>query len=653
MRWIRPGMVALALAAAVTAAAQSRAPVWAIQGTGMVSPYQGEEVVTGPAVVTAVGPAGFFMQVRPADADGDPESSDGLYVYTGATPGVGPGDLVEVTGTVQEYHGMTEISGSPSVTVLGTGEPLPGPVVFDAGTPSPDQPWPETEFERFEGMRVAVPSGMVCGPSDTYGDAVVRAVPSRAFREPGIPYPGRPGLPVWDGNPELFELDPDALGLPDEPLAAGSLFSATGVLAYAWGAYQLWPTELEVNEAELPRPAPSPAEGAFRVATQNLHRLFDAQDDAVTDDDVPAPEDLDLQLGKLARQVLEVLGVPEVVAVQEVENESVLAALAVRISALAPGVSYQAFVLDGNDPSGLDVGFLVRAGVRTTDLEQLGASAVFSYSGSTYTTFDRPPLLLEVALPTPAGGGSLVLVGVHLRSMLGIEGDSADFVRRKRAEQAAWLAAWIQGWQEEHPGGRLMVLGDFNAYPFSDGYVDVLGEITGQPDPAGALYPAVSPVDPPLVNTVLTLPAEERYSFVRDGSAAALDHALVTGALAPLVAATVFPRGACDAPVAAASDGATPLRASDHDGLVVDLGPDADGDGVADPRDNCPGTANPGQEDGDLDGLGDACDSCVNPLLRLGPDGPVVGWVTPPECLPPPAHPARAERAGPDREPRP
>jgi thrombospondin type 3 repeat protein len=38
--------------------------------------------------------------------------------------------------------------------------------------------------------------------------------------------------------------------------------------------------------------------------------------------------------------------------------------------------------------------------------------------------------------------------------------------------------------------------------------------------------------------------------------------------------------------------------------------PDSDGDGVGDDVDNCPATANPGQEDADGDGIGDACDTC-------------------------------------------
>jgi hypothetical protein len=36
-------------------------------------------------------------------------------------------------------------------------------------------------------------------------------------------------------------------------------------------------------------------------------------------------------------------------------------------------------------------------------------------------------------------------------------------------------------------------------------------------------------------------------------------------------------------------------------------GPDSDGDGVVDRQDNCPAVRNPGQQDVDGDGRGDAC----------------------------------------------
>ena len=66
---------------------------------------------------------------------------------------------------------------------------------------------------------------------------------------------------------------------------------------------------------------------------------------------------------------------------------------------------------------------------------------------------------------------------------------------------------------------------------------------------------------------------------------------------------------------------------SASDVFVRDLVQDTDGDGVPDPDDNCPGTANPDQSDSDGDGLGDACDatpgSSVCTLTAHGelPDG--------------------------------
>ena len=48
---------------------------------------------------------------------------------------------------------------------------------------------------------------------------------------------------------------------------------------------------------------------------------------------------------------------------------------------------------------------------------------------------------------------------------------------------------------------------------------------------------------------------------------------------------------------------------TDGDSMADCVDPDDDNDGVLDGSDNCPLTANPGQEDGDFDGDGDACDT--------------------------------------------
>ncbi len=621
----------LAFAAVVLAAAachgQERLEIWRIQGSGDASPVAGRVVVTGPNVVTVAGPSGFAIQTPPARADGDPATSDGVWVYTGAPPPVEPGDLVEVTGTVQEFHGLTEIAGGPSVSVVGRAA-LPPPVVLGPEFPPPDGDG--TELERVEGMLVAV-AGTVTGPTDRYGEALVVARAGRAFREPGALEP-EPGLPRWDGNPEIFEIDPDALGLPDRELAAGASFTAEGVMGYAYGAYQLWPSRLELADAAVPRPVPPPGTGVATVATQNLHRLFDTEDDPATDDPVLTEAELELRLDKLARQVVEALGAPAVLAVEEAENASVLERLAAAAGALEPGLAYTPYLVEGNDPSGSDVGFLVRGDVTVLAVEQLAAGATFSFEGRTYTTFSRPPLALTVDLPVGGGALRVTVVAVHLRSRRGIEsGDSAGFVRRKRAEQAAWLARWVQDRQLADPGERLLLIGDFNAFEFTDGWVDVLGQITGSPDPRGAAYPVAPIVDPPLENLTLRLPAGERYSFIEEGSAAALDHALVSSALAPHVAGVAFARGCADAPEPARAAAGTPLGASDHDGLVVYLAGDRDGDGVADPRDLCPDVPDPAQEDRDGDGVGDACDPCTELVVTVG--GSRLR-ITPPECAP-------------------
>ncbi len=73
----------------------------AIQGNTAASPLNGSDVVI-EAVVTGVFNGanrlgGFFVEEESADRDGDPASSEGLFIY--GNQSVTPGDTVRVAGT--------------------------------------------------------------------------------------------------------------------------------------------------------------------------------------------------------------------------------------------------------------------------------------------------------------------------------------------------------------------------------------------------------------------------------------------------------------------------------------------------------------------------------------------------------------------------
>ncbi len=562
--------------------------IWEIQGDGLASPYAGQVVATHDAIVTAVGPQGFCIQTPDARADSSAQTSNGLYVYTGSPPPVAVGDQVDVAGLVQEFYGFTEIAGSPALHVDSHGNLLPAAVAFDASLPSPRQPQEATALERFEGMRVRVAAGVVAGPSQSFpgdptAEAFVVAGPARPFREPGIRYPGLPGLPVWDGNPEVFELDADKFAEADDPLDAGSTFTAEGVLGFEFGGWELWPTHVVLQPAPLPVPVRARAAGEFTVGSLNLLRLYDDVDDPGPADDgnVPTAAEYARRLHKLARYIREVLDAPDVLAVQEVEHARALQDLAHQLHLDDPRLAYAAYLEEGNDSGGMDVGLLVRDSFTVDGVAQLLASETFSWDGS--PLHDRPPLLLEARYTGNGVPFPVRVLVLHNRSLIGIDTpDDGPRVRQKRLEQAQSVAAMIQRLQEADAELRLVVVGDFNAFEVTDGYVDVTGQIKGEVVPENNLLSGPDLVNPDLVDEVLHLPPRERYSTVQNGTAQVLDHALWSQRLAAFVRGMAYGRGNADAAEARFFDDSTPLRASDHDGLVLYLMSDANGDGTPD-----------------------------------------------------------------------
>src|SRR4029079_3130878 len=88
-----------------------------VQGNGPSTPIAGA-VVSVEGVVTASFQGsgqlkGFFLQEEDADADADPTTSEGIFVFcSGCSTAVSEGQRVKVTGTVSEFNGLTEISAT-------------------------------------------------------------------------------------------------------------------------------------------------------------------------------------------------------------------------------------------------------------------------------------------------------------------------------------------------------------------------------------------------------------------------------------------------------------------------------------------------------------------------------------------------------------
>jgi predicted extracellular nuclease len=261
-------------------------------------------------------------------------------------------------------------------------------------------------------------------------------------------------------------------------------------------------------------------------------------------------------------------------------------------------VVYTAFLEEGNDRGTIDVGFLVREDIIRVDaVVQLGKDETFidPVDGDVDIVHDRPPLLLEGACLLDFSTFPIRVMVVHNRSFSSIDDpDRGPFVREKRLQQANSIAQKAQAIQDAEPGARFVVTGDFNDFEFTDGYVDVVGRIAGDfNDDDDLVIDPTDYVDPDLTNELPTLIEEERYSFVFRGSGEAIDHMLTSEGLGPFVVGVDFGRGNADAAFDLINDGSTPLRASDHDGLVLFIAKDSDGDGVADDLDVCPETVIP------------------------------------------------------------
>ncbi|MBN7138143.1 hypothetical protein A7A76_03405 [Lysobacter enzymogenes] len=612
-------------------------PIGAVQGRGAQSPLLGQPVSVQGIVTAVAADGLFVQNgAGEADADPATSDALFVLTGQAGDASL-IGQRVRVSGTVLEYASdpatpaatLTAIGGAPNVQALGAGS-LPALQML-WGLPPDAAP----ELERLEGMRIRLggdlrvvgPTGgrRVSGQDTTVSDGTFHVVfaptaspqPARPQREPGLRVrPQNPGdsasaplLPLWDGNPEVIAIDSAASGsAPLQVAGEARLRDAGGVLSVRNGRYTLLMSAdgkpLLTAPGMAPRSAdddrdgapdapplpPLPAERALSVAYYDLERMFDVQDDPRYADEAIAAAAYERNLRKAALGIRRSLGAPDVVALGGVENAQVLQSLSMRIDADAdeahePRPQYQFQLFEGNDPRGLNLAYLYKtapaqgggfARVSNVNVQPIGAAATWEGPGPLYK---HPPLALDATVHLGDGSVAplnLVLVGLDGRADSEGPSPEVEGVRFRRQRQAEFLAGYVNQRQNQGVDGAkppLLVLGDFDNFAFSDGYVDTVNVVAGTPGDgmATSVPDGHDWVQPDLIQADRLIEPQRRYSSLDQGNAQSTRHALLSEefVLASEQLRVQRARINADFPAILHDDASTPARAASSDPLRI------------------------------------------------------------------------------------
>ena len=581
-----------------------------IQGAGHTSPLVDEPVADVEGIVTALKPEGSRRNqggfwIEDPTPDSNPATSDGIFVFTRTNPAVAVGDLVTVEGTVAEFRPffedltITQVGGA-SWTVESSGNSLPATTigvdrvpptevidndstatVEDTGTYDPAQDGIDF-WESLEGMRLAVADAVAVGPTNNFGEVTVVS----SLQTAAGTWTPRGGLVVrnltgtgnyqpGDFNPERLILDDLILGsMPGVNVGDGFADDPVGVLDQSFGAFKLLITEDPGRDDNgLLREVATPTgPQELAVATFNVENL--------------SVLDSDAKLSALASQIVHNLRSPDLIAIEEMQDDSGRAndgTTAADLSwqrliesiVLAGGPRYDYRQIDpennadGGAPGGnIRVGFLFHSERGLEFVDRPGGDAVTdtdvvpSPSGGAAQLTISPGRVLDSALAgskafedtrkSLAGefqfrGERLFVVANHFSS----KGDDRPLYSRYqppnrlteyesgdpedgwRHAQAQAINDFVDEILAVDPDANVIVLGDINDFDFSETVGVLTGDlvaVAGGPDVDGS-GPTV-PGSGAVMETLFDLlPPMERYSYVFEGNSQVLDQILVSNAI--------------------------------------------------------------------------------------------------------------------------
>ncbi|MGD1714689.1 ExeM/NucH family extracellular endonuclease, partial [Dapis sp. BLCC M172] len=603
-------------------------PIHEIQGSSTSSLLESQTVTIEAVVVgdyqdgasgTNGDLNGFFVQEEDADADADPLTSEGIFIFDGDSPAVDVkiGDVVQVTGTVTESNGLTELT-NVTVSIQGTDTlPTPATVNFPVTTVE--------DLEAFEGMGITIPDTLFVTGSfnlERFGEIVLAS--DGESNEPGTDgrleqftdfnAPDLAGFAAYqeaiatrriilDDAQTVENPNPIIHGRGGNPLSSTNTLrggdtvdNLSGILSFGSGEYRIQPVNFVDFQATNLRPeTPDDVGGNLKVASLNVLNFFTTLDEAGNPGSGPnglSPRGADNQ-AEFDRQVEKLVTILEdidadIFGLVELENEfggdqngdgqfaiqTLVDEINNRVGAgtyayVDPGVPF----VDTGDA--ISVGAIyktdsVKVAPGTTveiltdsDLPALGLG------GTVFDGNDTNRAPLAVTFEELATGERFTVSVNHFKSKGGTgTGDDADVGdgqgnfngTRLRASEA--LNAWLNTDPTGSGDEDFLIVGDLNAYAQEDpitfleaeGYTDLAQQFVGN----------------------------SAYSFTFDGQLGTIDYALANSSLTNQVTGATEWHVNVDEPDAldynldfgrdpSLFNGQDQFRNSDHDPIIVGL----------------------------------------------------------------------------------
>ena len=538
--------------------AQSVLTIPQIQGTNTTSSYPQQAVKT-TGIVTAkfIGTGkigGYFLQ--DASGDGNSLTSDGIFVST-TMDNVTVGDKIEVTATVAENAGRTQLENIQNTTTISTKNPLPSTkIIYNASS------W---SWEQYEGMLLEFDQTLFVTNNyslQSYGQLTLN--PTRNYTPTNQFLPESDGYSALSISNSLSQLTLDdgitTYGFMPILFADASGTRRTGerinnlqaVADFAGSKNVLYPAKTPLFYGN-PRPTTPTGLGNYnlKVCAFNLEiYLADSYGQGYGPD---SEADAAKQHIKLLAAILAIDA--DIYGVIEIQvGQSALTKLVNALN-LATKAGRYAFINDGVTGSGT---YTKAAYIYRTDKI---APYLTLKNNNTPSPYNRKK---AQAFTLKSNGERFIFSINHFKAKSGCssatgadsdKGDGQSCYNATRVEEAKSTLSFLSTNKVYYDDNDVLVMGDLNAY--------------AKEDPIETLK------NGGLIDMHREFKADTAYSYMYNGEAGYLDHALASASMAAqITGVSVFHINADEPSIFEyANSGYQPnmYRSSDHDPVVVGI----------------------------------------------------------------------------------